>query len=106
MLRIIRGFKTQGPSPLEEASESVPGTSLVMLSGLLKLSTQHLAGGGEQPALGSDLETPPAQLECAHPACAAGPAHRTLLSPAVPSAVTVFVSNPQHEHEATRQPAS
>lgn len=44
MLRIIRGFKTQAPSPLEKASDSVPGSSVVMLNGL-----------------GSDLETPPAQ---------------------------------------------
>lgn len=75
----------------------MPGTCI---NDLLKLSTQHLGWRWEQPVLGSDLETPPAQAEM------------SLLSlwfrdntqdPAVPSLVTAFVSNP---HRSTKRHGS
>lgn len=106
MLRIIRGFKTpQPPSPLEKAASVCPGhVSVTMIDGLLKLSTHIWAGAGEQPALGSDLGTPPAQAEmwCLLSLCCRDDTQ----DPAVPSSATALVSNPQHEHEAARQPAS
>lgn len=63
MLGIIRGFKTPQPlSAVEKAAGVCLGrASVMMIKGLLKVSTLHLAG--EKPALGSDLETPPAPDE-------------------------------------------